>query len=254
MIGHAKSPQTRCCEKFTIVFAPRLTLSTFTADSRGSPRRGMCKASSSALQASKLMVMTILLLPRFARRPVSHLRNTVTLLLTLAFLPVASHQTPQASTVYESEHERQGLSAEIDRESRNGPTWRVPFSQMPTIERFYEQPEGHYGKGHRGIDFASTESSLILAPASGTVHFAGVVAEKPAVSVRADGDIIYTFEPATTELSVGDSVAQGQPLAHVAVGGHCDGSCVHFGVRVSGEYVNPLRFLVGRPVLLPLQG
>lgn len=216
------------------------------------------KDSSSTLQASKLIFMTMLLLPRFARRPVSHLRNTVTLaatlLLTLALLPVASPHTPQASTVYASEHERQGLSAEVDRESRNGPTWRVPFSRVPTIERFYEQPEGRYGKGHRGIDFASTESSLILAPASGTVHFAGVVAEKPAVSVRVDGDIIYTFEPATTELSVGDAVALGQPLAHVAVGGHCDGSCVHFGVRVSGEYVNPLRFLAGRPVLLPLQG
>jgi hypothetical protein len=42
----------------------------------------------------------------------------------------------------------------------------------------------------------------------------------------------------------------------VATGGHCEGSCIHFGVRLHGEYVSPLLYLAGVPraVLLPLVG
>jgi hypothetical protein len=63
---------------------------------------------------------------------------------------------------------------------------------------------------------------------------------------------VYTLEPVRSALSVGEAVASGAVVGEAASGGHCLAECVHLGVRVEGEYVNPLRYLLQRPVLLPL--
>ncbi len=43
-------------------------------------------------------------------------------------------------------------------------------------------------------------------------------------------------------------------IGTVSSGGHCAAGCVHFGVRIDGEYVSPFLFLGGLPraVLLPM--
>jgi murein DD-endopeptidase MepM/ murein hydrolase activator NlpD len=37
---------------------------------------------------------------------------------------------------------------------------------------------------------------------------------------------------------------------------HCDSACLHFGVRLHGQYVSPLNYLggVARSILLPTRG
>lgn len=130
-------------------------------------------------------------------------------------------------------------------------TWSHPLPGT-AVERYFDPPATRYSSGHRGIDFAARSGSPIAAPASGTVHFSGPVAGKPVLTVRVDEHTLYTFEPIHSPLQHGDAVTRGSNLGTVDAGGHCPGTCVHLGVRVSGEYVNPLRFFADRPRLLPL--
>jgi murein DD-endopeptidase MepM/ murein hydrolase activator NlpD len=54
-------------------------------------------------------------------------------------------------------------------------------------------------------------------------------------------------------LSAGEAVSRGQ-LVGALLPGHCAlVPCLHFGVRLNGEYVSPLNYLGGirRAVLLP---
>lgn len=93
-----------------------------------------------------------------------------------------------------------------------------------------------------------------MAPASGTVSFAGRVADREVISIRVDDRTVVSLEPLAvgdSGLQEGDQVARGQALGAVASGGHCESECLHIGVRVDGEYVNPLRYFLAKPVLLP---
>ncbi|HEY0249037.1 MAG TPA: peptidoglycan DD-metalloendopeptidase family protein [Gryllotalpicola sp.] len=133
--------------------------------------------------------------------------------------------------------------------------WSWPISPPGAILRPFEAPAGPYAAGHRGIDIAAGPGEAVLAPAAGTVTFTGVVVDRPVVTIRLDDDVLVSLEPVTGELPLGGHAAAGQRLGAVAHGGHCDARCVHLGVRVAGEYVNPLLFLAGVPpaVLLPLE-
>ena len=138
---------------------------------------------------------------------------------------------------------------------RNQPAkllWELPVAAPATMTSPFRSPPHPYAAGHRGIDFKTAMGDEVTAPATGTVHFVGVVAHKPVITVRVDEGTLYSFEPVASELHQGDLVVTGQPLGVTNVGGHCEASCVHFGVRVHGEYVNPLHFLTPRPSLLPV--
>jgi murein DD-endopeptidase MepM/ murein hydrolase activator NlpD len=130
------------------------------------------------------------------------------------------------------------------------PRWDWPVHGLHTIVRPFIAPATRYSAGHRGIDVAATGD--VLAPADGVVHFSGVVAGTPALSIDQGGGILSSYEPVKSKLTAGDEVTRGQVIGHL-VAGHCTQLCLHFGVRVNGDYVNPMLFLgtVVRPVLLP---
>ena len=131
------------------------------------------------------------------------------------------------------------------------PVWSWPVAPPHSIVRPYLAPASDYGAGHRGIDIAAPDPR-VRAPAEGTVHFAGVVVDRPVLSITHSGGLISSYEPVTTTLRAGDPVARGQVVGEVQPG-HCSSPCVHFGVRLDGEYVSPLLLLGGVPraVLLP---
>lgn len=131
------------------------------------------------------------------------------------------------------------------------PRWSPPLVRPLEVSGPFRAPEHEYGPGHRGIDMPASPGEAIVAPASGTVSFAGRVADRELVSIRVDARTILSLEPVTSGLVRGDAVDQGSPLGTVSSGGHCAAGCVHLGVRVDGAYVNPLRFYLERPVLLP---
>lgn len=138
------------------------------------------------------------------------------------------------------------------------PRWAWPVPPPHPIVRPYLAPATTYGPGHRGIDVgvgvgASGGAGVeIRAPADGVVHFVGVVVDRPVLSIRHPGGLISSYEPVTSALARGDPVARGQVIGS-ALAGHCSSPCVHFGVRLEGEYISPLLFLGGVPasVLLP---
>lgn len=135
-------------------------------------------------------------------------------------------------------------------------TWTWPVRPPIVILAPFRAPPTPYAAGHRGVDLAAAPGDAVRAPADGVVSFAGPVAGRPVLSVDHGDGVVSSIEPVSPSVAAGDVVGEGEPVGAVATGGHCDGACVHFGVRVHGQYISPLLFLGGVPraVLLPLGG
>jgi murein DD-endopeptidase MepM/ murein hydrolase activator NlpD len=134
-------------------------------------------------------------------------------------------------------------------------SWTWPLAAPHPIVRPYLAPATPYGAGHRGIDIGvpnGDEPVEVLAPVDGVVSFAGFVVDRPVLSIRHAGGLVTSYEPVVTTLAAGDSVARGTVIGELKAG-HCVQRCLHFGVRLYGEYVSPLNYLSGIPwsVLLP---
>ncbi|WP_341954290.1 M23 family metallopeptidase [Salinibacterium sp. TMP30] len=130
--------------------------------------------------------------------------------------------------------------------------WEWPVANPHPIVRPYIAPETPYSAGHRGVDIDVGATAELRAPADGIVHFVGTVVDRPVLSIRHPDGLISSYEPVTSTLARGDVVTQGQPIGKVQAG-HCERACLHFGVRLDGEYVSPLNYLseIPRAVLLP---
>jgi murein DD-endopeptidase MepM/ murein hydrolase activator NlpD len=128
-----------------------------------------------------------------------------------------------------------------------------PVAPPRAVVRPYLAPPTPYAAGHRGIDLRAAAGADVLAPDDGVVHFAGMVVDRPVLSISHSGGVLSSFEPVSTSLLAGDAVRRGDAIGTV-LPGHCTTPCVHLGARVGGEYVNPLVFLggVGWSVLLPV--
>jgi murein DD-endopeptidase MepM/ murein hydrolase activator NlpD len=130
------------------------------------------------------------------------------------------------------------------------PEWTWPTSPVQVV-RPYVAPAHAYGPGHRGVDLAAT--GAVRSPADGVVAFGGTVVDRGVLTIDHGDGLVTTFEPVETERRPGDPVARGEEVALVSAGGHAEPGTVHFGVRLHGEYINPLALLGGVPraVLLP---
>ncbi|WP_298226347.1 peptidoglycan DD-metalloendopeptidase family protein [Gryllotalpicola sp.] len=134
-----------------------------------------------------------------------------------------------------------------------GAVWNWPLAPSAVIAPFLA-PESPYAAGHRGIDLVAADGDQISAPADGRIVFAGVVVDRPVVTLLVTTGELVEFEPVTASVPLGAAVSRGANLGRLAAGGHCDGRCLHVGVRIDGGYVSPLAFFGGVPaaVLLPL--
>ena len=110
----------------------------------------------------------------------------------------------------------------------------------PQVEQQFERPINPWAPGHRGVDLVAEQGTVILSPQAGTVSFAGKVAGKDVVSVRHRGGVTSTFEPAVTELSVGDTISRRQPVGIVeGSSDHCEDRCLHWGLkRGTADYLD----------------
>ena len=122
-------------------------------------------------------------------------------------------------------------------------TWIWPVNG-PVI-RGFDPPGSPYGSGHRGIDIAAPVGTVVHAPASGVVTFAGNVGGRLFVTIDHGGGVVSTCS-FLSELLVrgGDLVAQGQSIA-LSGTGHAGDAVpnLHLGVRLAGQYVDPLEYL-----------
>ncbi len=130
--------------------------------------------------------------------------------------------------------------------------WLWPVQPF-RLEEPFAAPAHRYGSGHRGIDVRPLENQEVLAPADGDIAFSGKVAGRGIVTIDHGDGLVTTLEPIESSLEAGEHVARGAPVGAIALGGHTPAGALHFGVRLQGEYINPMLLLGGVPraVLLP---
>lgn len=133
---------------------------------------------------------------------------------------------------------------------------RVPPVDADPVRRF-EQPPHDYGPGHRGVDLPVATGGTVVSPADGTVTFAGPVAGRGVLVVEHADGTLTSLEPVEARVPVGTAVGAGEAVARVQPApahAGCAITCVHWGVRVDGRYVDPWWWLgrTGPVRLLPL--
>ncbi|PRB39230.1 peptidase M23 [Arthrobacter sp. MYb23] len=134
-------------------------------------------------------------------------------------------------------------------------SWSWPLPPKPSVLRTFDPPDKPWLSGHRGVDLGPTsDGAPVTAPSDGVVAFAGVVVDRPVLTIDHGDGLKSSFEPVTSELKAGDAVRKGQVIGTTDPG-HCSSApCLHWGVRRGEDYVNPLGFVEDlRPsILLPL--
>jgi len=133
--------------------------------------------------------------------------------------------------------------------------WTAPVDGPVLVLRRFDPPAEPWLPGHRGVDLDADVGDPVLASGAGRVTWAAPIAGRGVVVVTHEDGRRTTYEPVDPSVSVGDAVAAGDLLGVVAPGaGHCGGvpSCLHWGLRRGGDYLDPMLLLRrGRPVLLP---
>lgn len=131
-----------------------------------------------------------------------------------------------------------------------------PLGSSRPVTRPFLPPTSLYGPGHRGVDLAGVPGEPVHAAAEGVVVFAGVVVDRPVISIDHDGGLRTTYEPVIPSVARGDRVRRGDPIGALAPGhpGCSAPACLHWGLRRDRQYLDPLLLL--RPLrvrLLPLR-
>ena len=168
---------------------------------------------------------------------------------TLALMVAPVSASTSASTAASTAMSAPGAVAASLSDPLDDSLWSWPVDAARSVLRPFTAPPTRYAAGHRGIDIAG---EVVLAPADGVVHFAGVVVDRPVLSLDHTSGVLSSYEPVITHLRTGDTVHRGEVIG-VVLPGHCAKTCLHLGVRIDGQYVSPLTFLGGIPrsVLLP---
>lgn len=129
-----------------------------------------------------------------------------------------------------------GLTVETDAPASI--IWEYPVIERGVLRDFYS-PNGDYSAGHRGIDFESFDGETVLAPAAGTVRFAGMVAGRSVVSLDLADGVVAEVEPVCPTVAQGEPVTGGQVVGSVCSNAslHCEVPCLHLSARrFSSEY------------------
>ncbi len=100
-------------------------------------------------------------------------------------------------------------------------------------------------KFHNGVDLAAPAGSAILAAYDGTVISAAYNDSMGNYVMINHGDGIYTIYMHASALYVssGQKVSKGDTIAAVGTTGRSTGNHLHFGVRVNGQYVDPMGYI-----------
>ena len=130
--------------------------------------------------------------------------------------------------------------------SASGMIWPMPSSSYITSGFGYRK-EVMAGSGtfHNGIDIAVNAGAPILAAKAGRVISASYHYSMGNHVILDHGNGVYTIYMHSSKLlvSVGQEVTQGETIALVGSTGMSTGPHLHFSVKLSGQYVNPLNYV-----------
>lgn len=120
-----------------------------------------------------------------------------------------------------------------------------PLSSLFSPDR--RHPVLRITRPHKGIDIAAPVGEPILAPARGTVRFAGNRSGGYGKTVEIDHGYGYVTRFAHTSrilVRSGQTVERGQLIAEVGATGLTSGPHLHYEVEVNGAQVDPLNFII----------
>lgn len=102
-----------------------------------------------------------------------------------------------------------------------------------------------WGRNHDGIDLACPVGTDVVASDGGTVTFSGYKGSYGYLVIIDHQNGVETYYAHNSELLVkeGDKVYQGYHIAESGNTGRSTGPHCHFGVKVQGEFQDPLNFL-----------
>lgn len=138
--------------------------------------------------------------------------------------------------------------AEANRRRYDGGVFAWPAPSYTRISDEYGwrmHPTLGIRKFHNGLDLAAPGGSPILAAYDGEVIAADYSSSMGNYIMIDHGDSLYTIYMHASALYVskGATVSRGQQIAAVGTTGRSTGNHLHFGVRLNGEYVNPMSYL-----------
>jgi hypothetical protein len=129
--------------------------------------------------------------------------------------------------------------------------WSWPV-EGPVLQPFaYDEAHPYASGQHRGIDIgADAAGETVVAPAAGTVSFAGSVptSGKSITIDTADGYAVTLTHLGSLGVAKGSQVAEQDPVGTIGPSGtpEVDGPYLHLGIRVAADpngYVDPLGLL-----------
>lgn len=125
-------------------------------------------------------------------------------------------------------------------------TWPAPGNtRITSYFGSRNAPTPGASSNHKGIDIACNTGDPIIAAASGTVIVATYnYAEGNYICIDHGGGVVTVYMHNSALLvSAGEAVTAGQQIAQAGSTGYSTGPHLHFGVRVDGNYVDPLGYL-----------
>ena len=123
--------------------------------------------------------------------------------------------------------------------------------QGPVLQPFdYDEAHPYASGQHRGVDLGADSGETVVAPAAGTVSFAGTVPTngKSVTIETADGYSVTLTHLGSIGVVKGATVAEQDAVGTVGPSGtpEVDGPYVHLGIRLTADpngYVDPLGLL-----------
>jgi murein DD-endopeptidase MepM/ murein hydrolase activator NlpD len=139
----------------------------------------------------------------------------------------------------------------------------TPYMVWPTVGRetqpfgctgFKMEPRyGNCAHFHGGIDIANSRGTPIRAAAAGTIQYVGLEPwyhgpDRAWVVVINHGNqvvsiYVHLIEKPMAGVKKGAHVVQGQEIGLMGMTGRATGYHLHFGVKVSGTWTDPTKFL-----------
>ena len=112
---------------------------------------------------------------------------------------------------------------------------------------FGERMDPFSGEGafHKGVDISSDYGTPIIAPADGTVEFAGEENGYGRAVVLNHGHGVTTVFGHMSSFAVvsGQHLHRGDTIGYVGISGRSTGPHVHYEVRINGTPVNPYNYM-----------
>ncbi|MCW2881604.1 MAG: peptidase family [Sphaerisporangium sp.] len=131
--------------------------------------------------------------------------------------------------------------------------WALPVDGPLRVLRGFAPPAQPWLPGHRGVDLAARPGQVVRAAGPGTVGYAGPLAGRGVIMIIHPGGLRTTYLPVHASVRRGQTVSRGDVIGSVEeTTGHCDASCLHWGLIKENHYLDALLLIgLGQVRLLP---